>query len=333
MANPYAPERIKKEKPRDRPLSAPSQAAIQGLMSPDHPQGPGPNTPQPQPGPNSAYKPVKLVSVRSSSHSPCRRIDVDIDPELEYLTGFGTMRRNSYSERSHSPIPRRHDLSFSYSHSNFLQIPDNNPFLSPPSDGRSGRLAMRDSPSMPDLSASAPAVLFQQNLRSLFGRSVEYLAERSPCTSPQKTSMRRSSTPTHSSPCSVSPTNFWSSSEYLTDHSPCIAPEDIPMRRPSTPTHSSPCSVSPTNFWGSAEYLAEHSPCPSPQNIPMRRPSIPTRSSPFSGSPTTLSLLSHSQLHLPGKTQYPLLASPACSPRCSPQGSPFGSQTQIGAEC
>ncbi|KAK5857690.1 hypothetical protein PBY51_010917 [Eleginops maclovinus] len=86
VLNPYAlgPSN-QNERPRDRPLSAPNQAAIQGLMSPDpkipQPQSP-PHVQSPQSGSMSA---IKLVSgnLRSQSHSPCRRIDVDIDSEFQ----------------------------------------------------------------------------------------------------------------------------------------------------------------------------------------------------------------------------------------------------------
>uniref|UniRef100_A0A8C3B5E1 non-specific serine/threonine protein kinase n=1 Tax=Cyclopterus lumpus TaxID=8103 RepID=A0A8C3B5E1_CYCLU len=82
-----------KEKPKDRPFSVPSQAAIPGPVPPDlqfkalqpHPQSPGPAQ-APQSGSNRVSSPaVKLVSGshcgRSHSHSPRRRIDVDVEPE------------------------------------------------------------------------------------------------------------------------------------------------------------------------------------------------------------------------------------------------------------
>lgn len=90
---PYLLPSNQKEKPRDRPLSTPSQAAIQRHVSPDsklkapqaYPQSQG-EVQRPQSGSISLSIPaINLVSprVRASSHSPCRRIEVDIEEECQ----------------------------------------------------------------------------------------------------------------------------------------------------------------------------------------------------------------------------------------------------------
>ncbi|KAF1374637.1 hypothetical protein PFLUV_G00231180 [Perca fluviatilis] len=296
VANPYplGPSN-QKEKPKDRHLSAPSQAAIQGLMSPGlqpDPQSPG-QVQRPKSGSNPVSIPaLKPVSGRCRSHSPLCRIDVDI--EQEYLGGWGKEMRQavsnndlmaldwevtafdplsqSYPDRLLHAAPPRHRSSYSPASSCFLQVPKNNCFCSPPSNkDRRGRIRGQNesqSSSMCDLTVSAPASILRQNLA---GRLM------SSCSSDNL------------SPISPAP---WFGLSPRT--SPQISPSSSGSW--SNGTFSPPCAFSPPF---SSDTIVS--------NMPHKF------SPPFS-------------VH----TNLPNQASlPAPSPRCSPYGSPFGSQTEI----
>lgn len=313
---PMGPSNLK-EKPRDRPLSAPSQAAIQELLSPD-PQLMEPQPlPQVQSGSKHVFSPVvRLVSARprGRSHSPRCRIDVDIEPDYQSgwskgmrpavssecltvpseweVTEFDPIDPLSQSFPEHTlqaALPRqRSSYSPTSNHGNFLQVPDENNMLSPPFNrnisGRYMQNAMRGSSSTCDLSASAPADILRQNLaerRLMNCRSFDRLASRHPNTS-----------------------TSWLG----------LSPRTSPQTSPSySPTSSSPKSSS---FF---------SPPYSPDNL-------------GSNMNCEFSPPTQSQLLLPEQSVSPFLLSPSSSPYCSPYGSPFGSQTQIcirsvGAEC
>lgn len=191
-----------KEKPRGRPRSAPSQAAIEGPKSQGpqgHPQSAG-QFQKPQSASNPVSKAqVKLVSVhpRGRSHSPCFRVDVDPDDEGEWWKG---MRRTtsdeglkvpsdwevtspdcpdflsrSFPESLFPPIIPRDDRNFlSSSYNNLLCPPSNNDFQPIPGSNRDGSQVMnarRAASSMCDLSASAPESILQQNFS---GSNVRY---------------------------------------------------------------------------------------------------------------------------------------------------------------
>lgn len=307
LPNPYplGPSN-QKEKPRDRPLSAPSQAAIQALMSTDpqlkalqpHPQSPR-QVQKPQPGSNPAFNPaVRLVSgrPRGRSHSPCCRIDVDIEPE--YWGGWQKGMRPAISHESlmvpsdwevtacdpTDPLSRsypdsalsRQRNSYSPVSSGFLQVPDNNHLHFPALDkDRRGRNAERGSTSMCDLSTSAPAGVLKQNLvevRKMHSRSSHCLLS--------------------SSAATPAP---WLG----------LSPRTSPQSSPSySPTSSGSLSVGTL--------------CPpfSPDNL--------VSNMAYESSPPI-----HTHLLLPDHAVLPLHISPASSRHCSPYGSPFGSQTQI----
>lgn len=191
LPNPYplGPSN-QKEKPRDRPLSAPSQAAIQGLLSADpqlkalqpHPQSPR-QVQTPQSGSNPVSIPgVKLVSHRpcGRSHSPCCRIDVDVEPE--HQGGWQNGMRAAVSHESfmvpsdgevtafdptdfhsqffpdgalHSALPR-HSYSPVSNDGSCLRVPDNNHLHLPASDwGIKRHNAIGDGSSLSALSDSA----------------------------------------------------------------------------------------------------------------------------------------------------------------------------------
>lgn len=190
-------------------------------MSPDpqakalqaHPQSPG-LVQKPQSGPIPVANPVvKLVSPRprARSHSPSYRIDVDVEPE--YLGGCQKAMKPSISHNSLMLPPeweakvfnsidplsksfpdnslftaqsrQRHSHSPASNCGNLLQVPDNNHF---PSNGGQrgggwGQKMMRGNSSECDLSASAPADLFRQNMgRQMGSRSSECLASSAPTT-------------------------------------------------------------------------------------------------------------------------------------------------------
>lgn len=292
----YLPEPSSQNgKHRDRCLSVTSQPTIKELMSQEsqlkarpHPISPG-QTQNPTPS-----KPVSLmVSAhrRGRSHSPCNRIDVDI--ELYNPGGWHKSLRQSVSHDSltmhldskavdqtdllSQSFPanalcsalskHRNSYSPAPSSSNLLQVPDNNHLLSPLSDrGMTSETwrehAIRGSSSMCDLSASAPAGLLKRSMNNIISMSSN---SPSPwlCLSPRNSSQIFR---TQSSTSSVSPS-------------------------------TSPVSPSSSFF----------SPPFSPES-----PGFNTESPYY---PT---------LVLPNQTSFP-----NSSPHCSPQGSPFGSQSQI----
>lgn len=300
--SPYLPgPNSQKEKSRDRPLSAPSQAAIKGLMSQDsqlkaHPHVICPGQVQ---NPTSSKPVALLVSSyrRGRSHSPCNRIDVDIEPEnlgewhkplrqsvshdgltmpldseefdqTDFLSQSFPVNALSSALRnkrtSYSPAP---------SSSNLLQVPDNNHLLFHTSDmeWNLGPHAIRGSSSMCDLSASAPAGLLKRGM----GNKSESL-------------------------------NF--AAAWL-----CLSPRNCSQL--SYP-HSPASSVSPSTSPGSpSRHFLSPPFSPDSPGFNKESPTYPT-------------------LVFPNQNLFP-----TGSPHCSPQGSPFGSQTQIAvrsvgaAEC
>lgn len=194
LLNPYplGPHN-QREKPRDRPLSAPSQTAMEGPKSQGskipqaRPQSPG-QVQKPQPGSNLvSNRADELVSgrPRGRSHSPCCRVDVDPLDQGQWCNG---MRQATSSEslmvssgwedtpsdcpdplsrsfpegllRSILPRDNSCNPSRSYSNSDLLSPPDHNHFLHVPgSDGDWGQVkhASRAGSSMSDLRAPATA--------------------------------------------------------------------------------------------------------------------------------------------------------------------------------
>lgn len=302
-----------KEKPRERPLSVPSQAAIQGLMSPDlqlkglqaRPQSPG-QVQKPQSGSNHVSSPaVTLVSApaRRRSYSPCCRIDVDIEPSHKDVwqkdlraavshesifvpsdseaTGVDATNpfSQSYPENAfRSALPRRGSYSPTFNSGNLLQVPLISHFLLPPSHSEKrhnnyGLNSLRGCSSNCELSESATGDAFKQNVAD-------------------RHHMRKHS----------------SGHVY-----PSSSPDSpIPWLNLS-PRASSPLSSSPTSpgQWS----LSTLSPPFSPENL---EPSITHRGSP-----------SRTHLLLPSHSPIPFSRSLTSTPHCSPYSSPFGSQTQI----
>lgn len=323
VPNPYAlgPSN-QQDKSRDRPLSVPNQAAIQGLMCPDpqlkalqpYPQSPR-QVQEPRSGSNSISIPaVKLVSDRSRcrSHSPSHRIDVDIEPEYQggwqrgmmpaasaenlmvpsdwMVTPFDSTDPLSQSfpdSALYSALPRqRNSYSPASNRGNFLQVPDKNGLCFPTSDmdrrGDRGWQNARSS-SMIDLSASAPAGTLRQNLNQI---SSHCFPPSTPTTPPVWLGLSPRTSPQNS--LSYSPQSY-------------------------SPSHS-PISSSPLSPWP-----------------PQISPEILVTNT-DDGSPSPF----HDQLHSNHFSSSTLLISPASTPRCSPYGSPFGSQTcvrSVGAEC
>lgn len=287
-----------KEKPRDRPLSAPSQAALQALKSVDpqlkalqpHPQSPR-QVQKPPLGSNPAFTPaVRLVSYRprNKSHSPCRRVDVDIEPE--YQEGWQKGMRAAISHETLlvppyweiTPCDADDPLSQSYpgialkcalarqrnSHSpvsgsgNFLQVPENNLLHFPPRQSTSGRTTEISSTSR---SASSP-----ENIQK------HGLAE----------------------------TSRWysSSTQCLLSSSPTLgfSPQSFLQNSPPSPLSSSLVSINTS---------------------PQLSPDTPR--------PNTACQSIHIQPSLSNQILFPSHFSYGASPHCSPYGSPFGSQNQI----
>lgn len=295
-----------KDKPRDRPHSVPNQAAIQDLLSPEpHLM----DTPQVQCGPIHVSTPAhKLVNARprGRSHSPCRRIDVDVEPE--YRSGWSRGIRPAVSSEclmvtSDSEVTEfdsadtlqsalhrcRSSFSPVSTNGNFLQVPNEKQLFSPPFrknfSGRYIENTMRASSCECDLSASAPAEVLRQkwnDCRLMNARSFENLASRSTSTS-------------------IS----WLG----------LSPRTSPQTSPSY----SPLSSSPV----SSGAFSPESPF-SPDNL---------------GSNLTSEFSPPSQSHLLLPDQlpsFPLQISPGSSPYWSPYGSPFGSQTcvrSVGGQC
>ena len=265
---------------------------------------------EPRSGSNAISIPaVKLVSdrPRCRSHSPCNRIDVDIEPEYQggwqrgmrpavsagnlmvpsdqMVTSFDTTDPLSQSFPDgalYSALPRqRNSYSPASNKGNFLQVPDKNNFCFPTSDmdrrGDRGWQNARCS-SMIDLSASAPAGVLRQSLNQI---SSGCFPPSSPTTPP-----------------------VWLA----------LSPRTSPQNSPSYTPSPSPVSSSPLSPWS-----------------PQLSPEILVTDT-DDRSPLPLCNHLHSK-HLASST---LLISPASTPRCSPYGSPFGSQTclrSVGAEC
>lgn len=124
-----------KERPRDRVLSPPNQAAIQVVLSAE-PEVKG--QVQPHSGSNPISIPaVKLVSARSRcrSHSPCCRIEVDVvEPECEEGWRKGMRPLSSLEvtspdpddllSRSFPPQSSRYSTSSTCNNGSFLQVPN-----------------------------------------------------------------------------------------------------------------------------------------------------------------------------------------------------------------
>lgn len=297
-----------KEKPRERPLSAPSQAAVHVLMStdpqvkalPPHPYSPR-QVQKPQSGSNpTSIAAVKLVSgrPRGRSHSPCYRIDVDIEPEYQgewrkgmrpaisheslmvsldwEATAFNPADplSQSFPDSALQSALSRHNLTVSNG-GNFLQVPDNNhlPVLD---KIKRERNAIRGSSSLCDLSVSAPANILKQNLAEV-------------------RQMR-----SHSTHCLLS-SSAASQATWMDHFSPTFPP--------NSPSYSSTSSHS----WSDSSTL---SPPFSPENLE-------------SNMAQKSSTLIHTHLPFPDQSFFPRSISPDSTPHCSPYGSPFGSQTQI----
>lgn len=242
-------------------------------MSPDpqfkalqpQPQPPG-QIQAPHPGSNPlsilGVKPVS-VSRRNRSHSPCGRIDVDIEPEYQ-----GGWRRRSTSmvpndlsqsfpcNALHSLSPRSRS-SFSPASNSFLKVPDNNSLL-PPCAGTQ----LKGSSSMFDLTASAPADMLRQNLAKVKQRSGSYNNLLSP-TSQISGSSLSPRTPPHSSSSSPGP---WS----ICTFSPAFSFDDV---FPNTAGKSPPPFQAHLILPNQACYPVVISPAPSPHCSPNGSPS------------------------------------------------------------
>lgn len=296
-----------KEKSRDRPLSAPSQAAIQNQLPldsqlkahPPNPQVPGQvHTPQYGLAPTSIPV-VKLVSglPRSRSHSPRCRVDVDVEPEYqsgwhkwnelrpsvshEFLRipsdqeGFdqtAPLSRSFSGNNISSAQPRERNSYSPFSgSSNFLKVPNNGHFYCPPSDmngkERGVQNPIRGSSSLSNLSVSAPAELLRQEFSNMKLMN------------------------SHS--MELFPVNSCNFQTPQQGFSPRTSPQNSPVGSPVSPGSWSSSNYSPV--------LSPESPWP---NI------AGNRSPPLCATPI-------------------LLISPFSSPLCSAHGSPFGSQNSI----
>lgn len=288
-----------KEKPRDRPLSAPSQAAIQALKSVDpqlkalqpHPQSPR-QVQKPPLGSNPAFTPaVRLVShrPRNKSHSPRRRVDVDVEPEHQVGRQKGMRAAISHETLlvppywdvtpcdSDDPLSQsypdnalncalarqRNSYSPGSSSGNFLQVPDNNVLHFPPQQSTSGRNAEMSSTPR---SASSPENIHKPDLAGV---------------------------------------RLWHSSSALCllSSSPTLGlpPQSFLQNSPPSPLSSSLVSINTS----------------------------PHQLSPDSPMSSSARQSAHIQLTVPTHILFPSHFSPGCSPHCSPYGSPFGSQNQI----
>lgn len=303
-----------KERPRERPLSVPSQAAIPGLLSPDlqlkapqaRPQSPGRSQSpgqiqKPQSGSNHVSSPaVKLVSgpPRCRSHSPRCRIDVDVDVELDCKDLRAAVSHNSllvpwdleatavdptnllsqsFPESSlRSAQLRRGSYSPTSNSGNFLQIPQSSPFLVP--RGHNGRSC--ENLGLNALrGSSSDCDLSASASGDVFNQNLAGSSR-----------MRRHSADHRRSPVS------WLN----------ISPR-------ASPPYS--CSSSPTSPGQSS--LSTLSPPFSPEYF---EPSM-TYCGSSPPSSTHLLLSKHSSVYLRNSL--------ASTPHCSPYSSPFGSQTQI----
>ncbi|XP_010785081.1 TRAF2 and NCK-interacting protein kinase-like [Notothenia coriiceps] len=256
--NPYslAPNN-QNERPRDRPLSAPNHADIQGL-TPDpripHPQSP-PHVQSPQSGSMSALKVVSRHP-RSKSHSPCCRIDVEIESESQ-----GSRLKESRLARSHTNLlfppdwevshgqtdrlscsfpdnalqsaVQRCRNSYSPASNSLLQVPGDNHLLPPPlysdSEGGNRWQGVRPCSSMSDLNASAPADVMRQNfseIRHMGFRSVEEL------TSPTVPDFWPGPSPRTSPQISPSSSGSWSTGTF----SPQFSCDTLVFNNPHTPS-------------------------------------------------------------------------------------------------
>lgn len=299
-----------KEKPRDRPLSVPSQAAIQAIMSAEpqlkarqpHPQSPR-QAQKPQSGSNPASIPVvKLVSPRprGRSHSPYCRIDVAI--EEEYQGGWVKGMRSAISHESlmvpsdcqgilfdttnllsqsfpvnalHSALSRqKRSYSPVCSSGNFLQVPDDNHLHFPSLDkNKRGSNMVRSSNSICGLGASAPADILTQSLAEvgkMRSQSAHCLLSSSPTPPTARLGLSPQTCTQISPPCSPM------SSGSISNLSPLFSPDNFV----------------PNMSWEPSSSI-------------------------------------HTHVRSPHQTLIPLRLSRECSPRRSPHGSPFGSQTCI----
>ena len=258
VLNPYAlVPNNQNERPRDRPLSAPNHTDIQGLM-PDpripHPQSP-PHVQSPQSGSMSALKVVSRHP-RSKSHSPCYRIDVDIESESQgrglKQSRLGCSHTNLLVppwELSHGQTDRSFSCSFpvnsleyaierckfSYSPhaNNLIKVPDDNHLLSPPlysdREGGNRRQGVRPCSSMSDLNASAPAVVMRQNFSEI--RHMGFRSAEEP-TSPTVPDLWLGLSPRTSPQISPSSSGSWSDGTF----SPQFSCDTLVFNNPHTPS-------------------------------------------------------------------------------------------------
>lgn len=245
-----------------------------------HPQSPR-QVQKPPLGSNPGFTPaVRLVShhPRNKSHSPCRRVDLDIEPEFQ--EGWQKGMRAAISHETLlvppywdvTPCDQDDPLSQSYpgnsplarqrnSHSpvsgsrSFLQVPDNNLHF-PPQQSTSGRNAEMSSTSR---SASSPENIHKRDL-----------AEASQCHS-ASTQCLLSSSPT----LSLSPQSFPQNSPPSPLSSSLASINTSPHQlSPDTPMSNTACQsihiqlLLPNHILFPSHFLSEVSPHCSPYGSP-----------------------------------------------------------------
>lgn len=251
--------------------------------------------------PMPVVKPVSLHS-RPKSHSPCRRIDVDVEPE--YRTNWSSglkpslshnnifLRADSESFEESDPLSKSYPANGQYinlprqrnsyspasSSGNILRVPSNNHLLSPPSlmyggDIGVNKKSIKSSNSLCDLTDTAPGNILKQAFDKI-GRK-----------------LRRSS--------DVPRPTFLATPVSRQGFSLENSPQGSPLYSPPSPELRSSRHLSPTF---------------SPDND---GPYINGR-----WSPTFAPTLK------PGQDFF-MHSSASNAPRCSPHGSPYGSQAQI----
>lgn len=222
-----------RDKPRDRPLSAHSQAAQLKAVQP-RPLSPR-QGPSPRSGPEPASTPVS-TRPRSKSHSPCCRIDVDVDwPPAGRQWGLSSSHQNIFAAAAASPttvdplswsfpdMALQSALSSRSLSGSFLQVHDDRHFL-PIRGGDEGAGRSR---SACDLSASAPASVFRWSL-----------AEAAPTRSLSSQHLGRPAWGCPPSPGSQSPQRSASPWQLGYGQSHLLSPERAACGLHVSPTHS-----------------------------------------------------------------------------------------------